>query len=75
MAEYTTKAGLEAIRRRPQQITRRDGYGYTKFATGWVVIESGKRRGASAAESRYLNREYGYTRPYGGPDHPSYRPY
>lgn len=55
---YTTRTGLTA-ERITRRITRRDGYSYLRF--GWMVIEAGARRTATAAESRDLNARYGYS--------------
>lgn len=55
LAALAAKWGVEAVGREyPRQITRADGYRYTR-AGKWYVVRGGERVSATAAQSRALN--------------------
>lgn len=68
-----TAAGNHAERRARTQTKFGGSYRYTVWS--WVVLENEKFRRATASEAKALNRDYGSSPGYGGPNHPSYRPY
>jgi hypothetical protein len=50
-------------------------YGHRYHTWHWRVQDGNEWRQATSAEARALNRQYGHTPGYAGPNHPSYRPY
>ena len=62
IASLAAAWGVDAIGREgPQHVTRRHGKWYIVRPGKWYIVRAGERAGATAAQSRALNRAEGYS--------------